>query len=574
MSYKWSNIIVLFVSFGLFGQVVTIPNNAPVANLPNLINTNFSNVSQKFVGTSAPGSVAGNLPGDHFIDSTNHLEYVCNAPSGTAAPACTSVTATGWILPQPTGLTLQNSGSTTGSGLTTLNVQPDSSTIVTTSVVGDTGTVKYAINTAAVPSTAIAQAGVSTVADTGASGASYAGCPTTTITALTSGMQVVLIPANASTGGATTFNLCTLGPVAVLGWGTSNPAVNDFLVNRPMILRYDSSFSGGAWVYTPDGTLPSGSVPSYATSDDLQAAHPTCDITLAQVTSDPAGQQLYTCSGSGVWTGMPSVTTAGSNTNTGVGGLPSINNGYGYYNTNTGYAGMYGIAEGSYDTNTGSFGMASLTHGSNDTNTGLGGMYYLTEGSYDTNTGAGGMNNLTTGNYNTATGYVAGSYIFDGSSPNQTSAYSTYLGQATKALADGDTDETVIGSNATGAGSHTVMLGSSTVTDVYAGSAAPTATQHALGFESDGTTFTIASGCGTPGSLVGGGTAGSFTAGQTACAPVITFTHTAPHGWSCFAADISVPTDIITQSAYTPTSCTLTGTVVSGDRIVFHAMAF
>jgi hypothetical protein len=53
---------------------------------------------QKFLGTAAPGSVSGNLPGDLFTDTTNHNQYVCNAPSGTAAPACTSVSTAGWML--------------------------------------------------------------------------------------------------------------------------------------------------------------------------------------------------------------------------------------------------------------------------------------------------------------------------------------------------------------------------------------------------------------------------------------------------------------------------------------------
>lgn len=60
---------------------------------------------QKFFGTAAPGSVAGNLPGDIFSDTTNHQEYWCNATAATAAPACVSVTVGGW--------TLMNSG---GSG--------------------------------------------------------------------------------------------------------------------------------------------------------------------------------------------------------------------------------------------------------------------------------------------------------------------------------------------------------------------------------------------------------------------------------------------------------------------------
>lgn len=57
-----------------------------------------NNGAQKFFGTAPPGAVAGNLPGDLFTDSTNHNEYVCNAPLGTSAPACTSVTTTEWML--------------------------------------------------------------------------------------------------------------------------------------------------------------------------------------------------------------------------------------------------------------------------------------------------------------------------------------------------------------------------------------------------------------------------------------------------------------------------------------------
>jgi hypothetical protein len=59
---------------------------------------NTTLITQKFFGTSAPGSVAGNLPGDTFSDTTNNKDYWCNAPSGTAAPACTSVAVGGWTL--------------------------------------------------------------------------------------------------------------------------------------------------------------------------------------------------------------------------------------------------------------------------------------------------------------------------------------------------------------------------------------------------------------------------------------------------------------------------------------------
>lgn len=52
-------------------------------------------IPQKFFGTAAPASVAGTLPGDLSVETTNHLEYLCDAPSGTAAPARTSVTLGG-----------------------------------------------------------------------------------------------------------------------------------------------------------------------------------------------------------------------------------------------------------------------------------------------------------------------------------------------------------------------------------------------------------------------------------------------------------------------------------------------
>jgi hypothetical protein len=60
-------------------------------------------VAQKFFVTAPPTNIAGNLPGDLATDTTNHKEYVCNAPSGTAAPACTAVATAGWLLLNSSG---------------------------------------------------------------------------------------------------------------------------------------------------------------------------------------------------------------------------------------------------------------------------------------------------------------------------------------------------------------------------------------------------------------------------------------------------------------------------------------
>ncbi len=67
----------------------------------------------------------------------------------------------------------------------------------------------------------------------------------------------------------------------------------------------------------------------------------------------------------------------------------------------------------------------------------------------------------TTGSNNTANGYQAGQYIADGVTANQTSSNSVYEGFQAYPLANGDTNENVIGNTAIGHGSNTTTLGNS-----------------------------------------------------------------------------------------------------------------
>lgn len=93
--------------------------------------------------------------------------------------------------------------------------------------------------------------------------------------------------------------------------------------------------------------------------------------------------------------------------------------------------------------------------------------------------------------------------------------------------------------------------------------------------QSGGTKFT-ASGCSNS-TTVGGATSGKFASGTTgSCTVVITMgdTDTATNGWSCAASDLTTPANLISQSASSTTTCTITGTTVSGDIINFHAIAF
>jgi len=88
-------------------------------------------------------------------------------------------------------------------------------------------------------------------------------------------------------------------------------------------------------------------------------------------------------------------------------------------------------------------------------------------------------------------------------------------------------------------------------------------------------TFTI-SGCSatTP---VGGGWAGTFLSGTSGtCTVTITLNvpEDAPNGWRCTVDDMTTPADRIVQSGSSASTCTVTGTTVSGDKLIFSAIAF
>ncbi len=93
------------------------------------------------------------------------------------------------------------------------------------------------------------------------------------------------------------------------------------------------------------------------------------------------------------------------------------------------------------------------------------------------------------------------------------------------------------------------------------------------GVISNGSTFT-ASGCSNS-TLVGGATAGSFKSGTTGtCTVVITPGITAPHGWACKASDLTTSADLVTQTATTTSTFTLSGITVSADVVNFSCTGY
>lgn len=136
----------------------------------------------------------------------------------------------------------------------------------------------------------------------------------------------------------------------------------------------------------------------------------------------------------GVGTDCLNMNTTGQK-NTGIGQMALGSNDSGSYNTSGGYQSLYSNVSGTSNT---AFGYYALS------------------------------NNLN--NYNTAVGFQAGKFIADGASANANSSSSTYIGYNTKASADADTNETVIGANAIGHGTNTATIGDSSTTAGYIGS--------------------------------------------------------------------------------------------------------
>ena len=82
-------------------------------------------------------------------------------------------------------------------------------------------------------------------------------------------------------------------------------------------------------------------------------------------------------------------------------------------------------------------------------------------GQFNSAFGISSLLNLTSGGSNVAIGHLAGAYILGGVTKAQTNSNSIFIGYAAYPLANGDTNEIVIGYNAVGNGSNTIVIGNS-----------------------------------------------------------------------------------------------------------------
>jgi len=84
-----------------------------------------------------------------------------------------------------------------------------------------------------------------TVVDGGSGGTAFGGCPPGVTPPLTTYMEVELIPAHSSTGGAATFNYCSTGAAGLFeADGATNPSAGEISAGQKAAVWYDAS---GHW---------------------------------------------------------------------------------------------------------------------------------------------------------------------------------------------------------------------------------------------------------------------------------------------------------------------------------------
>ncbi len=172
--------------------------------------------------------------------------------------------------------------------------------------------------------------------------------------------------------------------------------------------------------------------------------------------------------------------------NIGIGPNVLHNNTIGTSNTAEGRNALTNNTTGSYNTAQGNLALLDNTTGSNNTAVGSGSLLHNTTGNNNTALGGAALLNNIGGTFNTALGASAGQFT-SAAVANAASANSLYLGAETKSFASGDTNEIVIGYNAVGAGSNSVVLGNDDITktllkgNVGIGTTTPAATLTVVG---------------------------------------------------------------------------------------------
>jgi hypothetical protein len=135
----------------------------------------------------------------------------------------------------------------------------------------------------------------------------------------------------------------------------------------------------------------------------------------------------------------------------------------GYWNSAQGKDSLYSNTSGYQNTAQGTDSLRFNTFGGDNSASGYSSLRSNISGYRNSAHGSESLYSNTSGSNNSAIGYRAGRYITDGVTANLTGSYSLFLGDSTRALANGQTNQIVIGSGAIGLGSNTVVLGNDSI---------------------------------------------------------------------------------------------------------------
>jgi hypothetical protein len=182
-------------------------------------------------------------------------------------------------------------------------------------------------------------------------------------------------------------------------------------------------------------------------------------VSISSYYNGGAGLNVYIGGG-----GLNGTSTAGYNTALGVGSLQSITSGS--INTAIGYNALNLCTSGEFNNAIGSGSLERTTSGYQNNAMGYGSLSFNTTGYFNVAVGSDALVMNTTGYKQIAIGQEAGRYISGGGN-NQTSNTSIYIGTDTRASANGNSNEIVIGDATIGQGSNTVTLGNSSITKTF-----------------------------------------------------------------------------------------------------------
>jgi carbonic anhydrase/acetyltransferase-like protein (isoleucine patch superfamily) len=149
--------------------------------------------------------------------------------------------------------------------------------------------------------------------------------------------------------------------------------------------------------------------------------------------------------------------------NSAVGHEALRSNTTGSLNSAVGHEALRSNTTGQFNSAVGDSALLNNTTGGNNSAVGRNALISNTTGSNNAAIGNASLYSNTTGGNNSAVGFAAGRYIADGTTVNAITNNSVYLGADTKALASDQTNQIVIGHNATGLGSNTAVLGNDSI---------------------------------------------------------------------------------------------------------------